>query len=74
MGKKLVATRDFAVGHVLVDGDLAAKSPADGGLPPYEVDRLLGRRLVRALSFEQDVTFEDVDLAGELAGRSSREA
>jgi len=74
MGKKLVATRDLAVGHVLAEGDLAAKSPADGGLPPYEVDRLLGRRLVRALSFEQDVTFEDVDLAGELAGRNSREA
>jgi sialic acid synthase len=73
MGKKLVATRELPAGHVLADGDLAAKSPADGGLPPYEIDRLLGKRLNRALSFEQDVTFEDVDLAEELAGRSSRE-
>jgi N-acetylneuraminate synthase/sialic acid synthase len=74
MGKKLVAKRDLPVGHVLAEGDIAAKSPADGGLPPYEVDRLVGRRLVRPLSLEQDVTFEDVDLAEELAGRSSREA
>jgi sialic acid synthase len=74
MGKKLVATRELPAGHVLAEGDLAAKSPADGGLPPYEIDRLVGRRLVRALSFEQDVTFDDVDLAQELAARSSRKA
>ena len=29
-------------------GDIVAKSPADGGLPPYELDRLLGRRLLAA--------------------------
>lgn len=74
MGKKLVATRDLPVDHVLTEGDLVAKSPADGGLPPYEIERLLGRRLVRALSFEQDVTLEDVEPAGELAARASREA
>jgi N-acetylneuraminate synthase/sialic acid synthase len=67
MGKKLVAARDLQAGHVLVDGDLVAKSPADGGLPPYEVDRLLGKRLLRPLAFEEDVALEDVDLAGELA-------
>src|SRR4249919_4276952 len=38
MGKKLVATRDLPVGHVLSADDLAARSPADGGLPPYELD------------------------------------
>ena len=74
MGKKLVAARDLPEGHVLAHGDLEAKSPADGGLPPYELDRLLGRRLLRPLAFEQDVTLEDVELAEELAARSSREA
>ena len=73
MGKKLVAARELPAGHVLEEGDLAAKSPADGGLPPYELDRLLGTRLVRALSFEQEVTLEDVDLAERLAARSSRD-
>ncbi len=38
MGKKLVAARDLAAGHVLAPGDVVAKSPADGGLPPYELD------------------------------------
>jgi sialic acid synthase len=74
MGKKLVAARDFPAGHVVAPGDLVAKSPADGGLPPYELDRLLGKRLLRPLALEQDVSLEDVDLAGELAARGSREA
>ena len=50
-------------GHVLAPGDLVAKSPADGGLPPYELDRLLGRTLLRPLALEQDVALEDVELA-----------
>ena len=45
MGKKLVAARDLELGHVLTSADIAIKSPADGGLPPYELDRLVGRRL-----------------------------
>jgi sialic acid synthase len=69
MGKKLVAARDLPAGHVFAPGDLVAKSPADGGLPPYELDRLLGRRLLRPLSFEDAVTEEHLELAGELAAR-----
>jgi sialic acid synthase SpsE len=61
MGKQLVAARDLPAGHVLVPGDVEAKSPADGGLPPYELERLLGRRLRRALAFEETVTFEDLE-------------
>jgi sialic acid synthase len=69
MGKKVVAARELPVGHVLADGDLVAKSPADGGLPPYEIDRLLGKRLLRPLAAEQDVALEDVELAEDLAAR-----
>ena len=49
MGKKLVAARALTAGHVLVDGDLVARSPADGGLPPYRLDDLLGHILLRSL-------------------------
>ena len=60
MGKKLVAARELELGHVLAADDLAIKSPADGGLPPYELDRLVGRRLRRPIGFEDFVTFDDV--------------
>src|SRR5436190_6789917 len=61
MGKQLVAARELPAGHVLAPGDLDAKSPADGGLPPYELERLLGRRLRRAVRYEENVTFEDLE-------------
>jgi N-acetylneuraminate synthase/sialic acid synthase len=61
MGKKLVAARELELGHVLTAADLAIKSPADGGLPPYELDRLVGRRLRRPISVDDFVTFDDVE-------------
>jgi len=61
MGKKLVAARELELGHVLSADDLAIKSPADGGLPPYELDRLIGRRLRRPIGAEDFVTFDDLE-------------
>jgi sialic acid synthase len=61
MGKKLVAARDLPAGHVVAPGDLVARSPADGGLAPYELDALIGRALARPLAAEQDVSLEDFE-------------
>ena len=74
MGKKLVAARDLSAGHVLGPGDLVARSPADGGLPAYELESLLGRRLQHALVPDQEITFEDVEPAAELAARAAEQA
>jgi N-acetylneuraminate synthase/sialic acid synthase len=60
MGKKLVAARELPAGHVLASGDLIAKSPADGGLPPYALDDLLGSRLVRPLEEDEAILAADV--------------
>ncbi len=68
MAKKLVAARELELGHVLTAADLAIKSPADGGLPPYELDRLVGRRLRRPIAVEDFVTFDDVEPVPEHAG------
>src|SRR3954464_242640 len=68
MGKKLVAAHELELGHVLPVPALAIKAPADGGLPPYELDRLVGRRLRRPVAFEDFVTFDDVEPVSEHAG------
>jgi sialic acid synthase len=68
MGKRLVAARDLEQGRVLTADDIAIKSPADGGLPPYELDRLVGRRLRRPIALEDFVTFDDVEPLTEHAG------
>lgn len=59
MGKKLVAARDLPAGHVLTRDDIAIKSPNDG-LPPYELENLVGKRLIRRLNEDENITFEDV--------------
>ncbi|MDQ3866241.1 MAG: N-acetylneuraminate synthase family protein, partial [Actinomycetota bacterium] len=61
MGKKLVAARELEAGHVLAPEDVAIKSPADGGLPPYELDRIVGMRLRRPLRFEENVALADLE-------------
>ena len=72
MGKKLVAARDLPAGHVLVAGDLVAKSPADGGLAPYVIDELLGGTLARPLAADDTVVLEDLEPAHETV--AAREA
>lgn len=57
MSKKLVAARPLPAGRVLAAGDVAIKSPGDG-LPPYRLERVLGRRTLRALDTDDEITFE----------------
>ncbi len=59
MGKKLVASRDLPLGQVLTETDIAIKSPGDG-LPPYELDNVLGKTLKRPLVEDDDIMFEDL--------------
>jgi sialic acid synthase len=48
MGKSLVVARDLPSGHVLTVGDIVMKSPG-GGIPPYELDTVLGMVTTKAL-------------------------
>jgi N-acetylneuraminate synthase/sialic acid synthase len=57
MAKKLVAARDLPAGHVLTEADIAFRSPGDG-LPPYELDRIVGRTLRHPVLEDAALTFE----------------
>jgi len=57
MGKKLVAARDLPAGQSLAEDDIALKSPGDG-LPPYELDRFIGRTLRHPVGEDTALTFE----------------
>jgi sialic acid synthase len=65
MGKKLVAARDLERGHVLTDGDVAIKSPADGGLPPYALEQIVGMRLRRRIREDEPLDLGALEPAGE---------
>ncbi len=57
MGKKLVAARNLKAGQVLTREDIAIKSPSDG-VPPYELDNIIGRTLVNDLFEDENFAFE----------------
>jgi N-acetylneuraminate synthase/sialic acid synthase len=57
MGKKLVAARDLTAGHTFAVEDIALKSPGDG-LPPYELDRFIGRTLRHPVTADTALTYE----------------
>jgi hypothetical protein len=46
--RELVAARELPAGDVLAGEDVAIKSPNDG-LPPYELENVIGKVLLRAL-------------------------
>ena len=57
MGKSLVVARDLPSGHVLGPADVVMKSPA-GGIPPYELQNVLGRTTLKALHEDDFLSFE----------------
>ena len=66
MGKKLVAARDLAPGHVLTAADVAIKSPGDG-LPPYYLDQVIGQMLTRAVRADESLALEALQQPGAMA-------
>ena len=60
MAKKLVAAATCPRATSLRREDIAAKSPGDG-LPPYELDRVVGRSLRHAVESDTALHFEMLD-------------
>jgi sialic acid synthase len=59
MAKTLVAKTDLSAGQILTEADIAIKSPG-GGLPPYELDNLIGKVLIKELKEDDHILFENV--------------
>jgi sialic acid synthase len=57
MGKSLVVARDLPSGHIIGPQDVVMKSPG-GGIPPYELDNVLGRVTLRPLHTDDFLSFE----------------
>jgi len=60
MAKSIVAARDLPAGHVLTREDLGMKSPGVG-LPPAELDNVIGQTLKQAVSEDEALTRDIVE-------------
>ena len=61
MAKKLVAAHDLSAGHILMLHDVAIKSP-NNGLPPYELEKVIGKKTLRLLKEDENISFEDLSV------------
>ena len=59
MSKSIVAARELQAGQTLSESDVAFKSPG-GGLPPFEVDKVLGKRVRTALKPDDNIMLENL--------------
>jgi N-acetylneuraminate synthase/sialic acid synthase len=66
MGKSLVVARHLPAGHVLSREDIVMKSPG-GGIPPYELDKVLGHATLKPLYEDDFLSFEVLSRNVELA-------
>jgi sialic acid synthase len=57
MGKSLVVARDLPSGHVLTADDVVMKSPG-GGIPPYDLDAVLGKVTTKALHEDDFLSYD----------------
>jgi len=60
LSKKIVAARPLPAGRVLTENDLALKSPGDG-LAGYEWDRVVGKKLKRAMAEDEGLALSDLE-------------
>lgn len=59
MSKSLVAAKALPAGHKLTVKDVAIKSPS-GGLPPFELENVIGKTLKTPLSEDAHILFENL--------------
>lgn len=56
LGKSIIAARDLSIGTVLTQSDLEVRSPGQG-LPPSELQRVIGKKLAQPLGKHEFVTY-----------------
>jgi len=59
MSKKIVAAKDLTGGHILQYEDLAFKSPG-GGIPPYQLEKIIGKVLLKDIKEDENLTWENL--------------
>ena len=60
MGKKIISSKKLSKGTVLTMDNLLFKSPGDG-VPPSELDKVLGKAITKDYSFEENIKLEDLN-------------
>lgn len=55
----VVADRDLPEGHILQEADIWARRPGSGEIPAYDFDKVVGKRLLRAVLRNTQLKWQD---------------
>ena len=56
----VVADRDLALGHVITEADIWARRPGSGEIAGYDFDKVVGKRLTRAVTRNTQLKWSDL--------------
>ena len=56
----VVADRDLPEGHLIAEADIWARRPGSGEIPAYDFDKVVGRRLTRAVRRNEQLRWGDL--------------
>ena len=56
----VVADRDLPIGHVIHETDIWARRPGSGEIPGYDFDKVVGKRLTRAVTRNTQLKWSDL--------------
>jgi len=56
----VVADRDLPAGHVITEADIWARRPGSGKIAGYEFDKVVGKRLTRAITRNTQLKWDDL--------------
>ena len=56
----VVADRDLPEGHVIAEADIWARRPGSGEIPGYDFDKVVGKRLTRAVTRNTQLKWSDL--------------
>jgi sialic acid synthase SpsE len=57
----VVADRDLPKGHVITEADIWARRPGSGEIAGYDFDKVVGKRLLRAVSRNTQLQWRDFE-------------
>ncbi len=60
MGKSIYTSKDLEKGTIITENDITIKTPA-GGLPPYYLNRVIGKKLKVSLKVEEEIKLDDLE-------------
>jgi sialic acid synthase SpsE len=56
----VVADRDLPAGHVIEEADIWARRPGNGEIPGFEFDKVVGKKLIKAVSRNKQLQWSDL--------------